>query len=56
LALEAGETGPLKEMRGTGKENEILGGAGSGTGTQVTYLSLASVGSSEYSYWSDGGV
>lgn len=57
LALEAGETGPLaKEILGTGNEKETRGGTGSGTGTQVTNLSLESVGSSEYSYWSDGGV
>lgn len=56
LALEAGETGAFaKEIRGTGNENEMRG-AGSGTGTQVTNLSFGSAGSSEYSYWSDGGV
>ena len=56
LALEAGEPGAFaKEIRGTGNENEMRG-AGSGTGTQVTNLSFGSAGSSEYSYWSDGGV
>lgn len=41
-----------KEIRGTGNEKERRGG----TGSQVTNLSFASAGSSEYSYWSDGGV
>ena len=37
------------EIRGTGKENEILGGA--------EESNLSFIGSlSEYSYWSDGGV
>lgn len=57
LTLEAGETDPLaNEIRGTGKEKEILGGAGSGTGTQVTNLSFGSFGSSEKSFLSGGGV
>lgn len=55
LAFDAGETGALvKEIRGTGNENETRAAAGSGT--QGRNLSFGSNGSSEYSYWSDGGV
>lgn len=56
VVLVAGEeTETLaKETLGTGKENEILGRAGSGV--QADNLSFRSDGSSENSYWSEGGV
>lgn len=56
LAVAGEETETLaKETLGTGKEKEILGRAGSGVHADDN-LSFRSDGSSENSYWSEGGV
>lgn len=56
VAGEETETETLaKETLGTGKEKEILGRAGSGVQADDN-LSFRSDGSSENSYWSEGGV